>query len=417
METKDWEATIEVDRNDIEDDQLGFYNPIVAALAEEARKHPEKLVADLMVGGFSTACYDGQNFFATTHPVGAGTVSNFGGGAGTAWYLLDTSRMVKPFIFQLRRDVQLVRMDRQDDEHAFMRKKMRYGVDYRGAAAYGLWQMAYACKETLNDTNYAAARAAMMSVANAEGRPLGMAPNLLFVPPSLEAQAREICRRSSSSATPPPAGPGPMSGRARRTSWWCQSWLKDLQAGRPRLRARTPALTGRRRSRRPPSTETRGKIMAWFGGFTLETYNRIPGDYEEVAVGVSVAGCSQAKIMPTTGPSAHGGPGGPGILGRRGHPVPHRRRAAHHKQRPLFYQRGHAGAHRHPGHPAIPGDQVRRHERGVEGDVLLLIGAWVTGVTRSLTRKSLKSQEGGRPRPPGGPHRRESLCHRWNLTD
>jgi hypothetical protein len=161
VETKDWEATIEVDRNDIEDDQLGFYNPIVAALAEEARKHPEKLISDLMIGGFSTACYDGQNFFSTAHPVGAGTVSNFGGGAGTAWYLLDTSRMVKPFIFQLRRDVQLVRMDRQDDEHAFMRKKMRYGVDYRGAAAYGLWQMAYACKETLNDTNYAAARAAI----------------------------------------------------------------------------------------------------------------------------------------------------------------------------------------------------------------------------------------------------------------
>ena len=65
VETKDWEATIEVDRNDIEDDQLGFYNPIVAALAQEARKHPEKLIADLMLGGFSTACYDGQNFFAT----------------------------------------------------------------------------------------------------------------------------------------------------------------------------------------------------------------------------------------------------------------------------------------------------------------------------------------------------------------
>ena len=44
--------------------------------------------------------------------------------------------------------------------------------------------------------------------------------------------------------------------------------------------------------------------MAWFGGFTLETYNRIPGDYEEVTVGVTVAGFSQAKIMPTTGPYA-----------------------------------------------------------------------------------------------------------------
>jgi hypothetical protein len=44
--------------------------------------------------------------------------------------------------------------------------------------------------------------------------------------------------------------------------------------------------------------------MAWFGGFTLETYNRIPGDYEEVTVGLSVVGFSSTKIMPTTGPYA-----------------------------------------------------------------------------------------------------------------
>jgi phage major head subunit gpT-like protein len=192
VETKDWEATIEVDRNDIEDEQLGFYNPIVAALAQEARKHPEKLIADLISAGFTTACYDGQYFFDTDHPVGSGTASNFGGGSGTPWFLLDTSRAIKPFIFQLRREVQLVRMDRQEDEHAFMRKKYRYGVDYRGAAAYGLWQLAYSSKETLNPTNYAGARTAMMSLTNSEGRPLGIKPSMLLVPPSLEALAREI---------------------------------------------------------------------------------------------------------------------------------------------------------------------------------------------------------------------------------
>ena len=192
VESKDWEATIEVDRNDIEDDQLGLYNPIISALAQEARRHPEKLIADLLVGGFTTACYDGHNFFATDHPVGATTVSNFASGTGAAWYLLDTSRAIKPFIFQLRREVQLVRMDRQDDEHAFMRKKLRYGVDYRGAAAFGLWQLAYASQGTLNSTNYAGARAVMMSMKNAEGRPLGLKPDLLLVPPSLEAPAREI---------------------------------------------------------------------------------------------------------------------------------------------------------------------------------------------------------------------------------
>jgi phage major head subunit gpT-like protein len=192
VESKDWEATIEVDRNDIEDDQLGLYNPIISALAQEARKHPERLIADLLGAGFATSCYDGKHFFATDHPVGAGAAANFAGGSGTAWFLLDASRAVKPFIFQLRREVQLVRMDRQDDEHAFMRKKLRYGVDYRGAAAYGLWQLAYASKEDLSAATYAAARAAMMSLKNAEGRPLGLKPNLLVVPPALEAEAREI---------------------------------------------------------------------------------------------------------------------------------------------------------------------------------------------------------------------------------
>ncbi len=44
--------------------------------------------------------------------------------------------------------------------------------------------------------------------------------------------------------------------------------------------------------------------MAWFGGFTLETYNRIPGDYEEVMVGDSAVALSNERIMPTTGPYA-----------------------------------------------------------------------------------------------------------------
>ena len=37
-----------------------------------------------------------------------------------------------------------------------------------------------------------AARTAMMSVKNADGRPLGLKPNLLMVPPALEAEARVI---------------------------------------------------------------------------------------------------------------------------------------------------------------------------------------------------------------------------------
>jgi phage major head subunit gpT-like protein len=190
--TQDWEATIEVDRNDIRDDQIGLYAHVVSALGEEARGHPDRLIADLLLDGWTELCFDGRPFFATDHPVGGGAASNNDGGSDTPWFLLDARRAIKPFIYQLRQPVQLTRMDRADDEHVFMRRNYRFGVDARYTCAYGLWQLAYGSRQTLNLTNYAAARAAMMSLRNAEGRPLRVKPNLLVVPPSLEAIAREI---------------------------------------------------------------------------------------------------------------------------------------------------------------------------------------------------------------------------------
>lgn len=189
---KSYEATIEVDRDDIEDDQLGLYGPVVGSLGQEAKKHPDRLMAALMAAGFASNCYDGRPFFDATHPVGDLSLSNYAAGAQTPWYMLDLSRMIKPLIYISRRPVSLIRMDRPEDEQVFMRKKFRYGVDYRGAVCYGLWQMAYGSKLTLNATNYAAARAAMMSLTNAEGRPLGITPTLLVVPPSLESAGRTI---------------------------------------------------------------------------------------------------------------------------------------------------------------------------------------------------------------------------------
>ena len=192
LKNKDWESTIEVDRNDVEDDSIGVYRPIIGELGRSAAVHPDELVFDLLKNGFANTCYDGQYFFDTDHPVGSGTVSNFGGGSGTAWFLLDVSRELKPLIFQSRREVQFVSKDRPDDEGVFMRKKYVYGVDRRDNAGYGLWQLAYGSKDTLDETNYGAARAAMMAFKDDAGRPLGTVPNLLVVSPELESAARAI---------------------------------------------------------------------------------------------------------------------------------------------------------------------------------------------------------------------------------
>jgi len=189
---KDYEATVEVDRNDIEDDQIGVYTPIVQSLAAAAKQHADVLVYALLKAGFTGLCYDGQYFFDTDHPVGATTVSNSGGGSSTPWFLLDLSRPIKPIVLQMRKRPEFVSLDNPDDEHVFMRKKFRYGVDDRKNVGYGLWQVAYGSKDTLDANSYSAARAAMMAFANDESIPLGIMPTHLVVPPTLESAARKI---------------------------------------------------------------------------------------------------------------------------------------------------------------------------------------------------------------------------------
>lgn len=139
-----YENTVAVDRNHIEDDTYGVYRPMVAQLGQDAKTHPDELIFQLIRDGFTKLCYDGQFFFDTDHPVvqadgTTASVSNHGGGAGTAWFLLDTSKFIKPFIFQKRKDYDLQSIDKANDEHVFMRREYIYGVDARVNVGYALW--------------------------------------------------------------------------------------------------------------------------------------------------------------------------------------------------------------------------------------------------------------------------------------
>lgn len=189
---KSFESTIEVDRDDIDDDQIGVYTPMIQGLAQAAKSHPDTLVFALLAAGFSTPCFDGQYFFDTDHPVGDGSVSNTGGGSGAPWFLMDLSRPIKPLILQIRKRPEFVAQDRPDDENVFMRKKFRYGVDDRKNVGFGLWQLAYGSKATLDAAAYEAARSAILSFKNDEGVPLGIMPTHLVYGPSLESAARKI---------------------------------------------------------------------------------------------------------------------------------------------------------------------------------------------------------------------------------
>jgi len=223
IKNRDWEATVGVDRNDVEDDAVGIYTPMVRALADASATHPDELVFDLLSGGFANVCYDGRPFFDTAHPTGDGAaqsnkatasltaesyaaareammslvdeharplnvtpdllivppqlekaalevlradltvdgtsniyrdsadlvVAPYLAGSPSAWYLLDTKKPVKPFIFQRRKSPVFVTKDSPEDEGVFMKKEFLFGVDSRDNAGYGLWQLAYASDGTV----------------------------------------------------------------------------------------------------------------------------------------------------------------------------------------------------------------------------------------------------------------------------
>jgi phage major head subunit gpT-like protein len=126
---KHLELSFEVDRDDIDDDRLGVYNPKLEMLAEQAAKYPDDLLVALMQNA-TGLCYDGQYFFDDDHPVN------------------------------------------MDD------------------AALGTQSNKLAL--ALSATNYATARAAMGVLKGSDDRPMGVRPTHLVVPPQLEGTARTI---------------------------------------------------------------------------------------------------------------------------------------------------------------------------------------------------------------------------------
>jgi len=84
IKNKDYEATIQVDRNTIEDDQMNSVKPRINDLAVRAKQHPRKLFLEALVNGATALAYDGQAFFSASHSEGmSGTMSNIVTGTGT----------------------------------------------------------------------------------------------------------------------------------------------------------------------------------------------------------------------------------------------------------------------------------------------------------------------------------------------
>lgn len=197
IRNKPFELTIGVDRDKIEDDQLGIFTPMMASMGYEARIHPDKLAYGLLAKGFETPCYDGQYFFDSDHPVigedgAVVSVSNVQAGTGNPWFLIDASRPIKPVIYQDRKKPNFVALNREEDTNVFLRKEYLYGVDSRGNVGFSLWQLAFGSKAELTAANFELALAAMGGFTKDGGDPLGVQPTVLVVGASNLAAAKKI---------------------------------------------------------------------------------------------------------------------------------------------------------------------------------------------------------------------------------
>jgi phage major head subunit gpT-like protein len=116
-------------------------------------------------------------------------------GSGPAWYLLDTTKALKPFIFQERQKPRFSAMDNPDDHTVFMRNVFTYGADSRNTAGFGFWQTAFGSKAALDGPNFSAGYTAMTLLRKDGGAPLGITPNVLLVGPTNRAAGEAIVKK------------------------------------------------------------------------------------------------------------------------------------------------------------------------------------------------------------------------------
>lgn len=212
----DFENTVAVDTNSIDDDKIGVLGPRFRIMGRTVGAFPNEQVFGLLKAGFSTTCWDGQYYFDTDHPVldSSGAITSVANtdavaGTGEPWALIATNGLLKPILYQVRKEGQFEQLT--PNELVRRNRQIEYGVHIRANVGYGFWQVAFGSKKTLDATAYAAARAAIMSMKGDYGRPLGLVPDLLVVTPGNEVAGRSIVSASTGAG----GATNPWQGTAR----------------------------------------------------------------------------------------------------------------------------------------------------------------------------------------------------------
>lgn len=185
-----WEMTETVPKENIDDDNLGLFTPLVADMAESAARDVDFQIFGAIKNGHVGLCFDGLPYFSTAHPTefgedgvaveGSPTYSNLlavtGDGAvqGEPWYVGCTARQIKPIIYQERQAPNFVSKTALTDENVFHSKEFIFGSDKRDAVGYTLPQLMVKCTVPLTAANFATAVNMIEAATGDKGKPLGL---------------------------------------------------------------------------------------------------------------------------------------------------------------------------------------------------------------------------------------------------
>lgn len=202
IKNRKFESSYKLIRDDVSDDQVGILKPFLEDLGQAAAELPDQLVFEALALGVSMPCYDNQYFFDTDHPSFDKdgqpiVVSNFQDGAGEPWYLMVTSRPLKPLVYQEREKIEFQVVSDISSEHALKTDEFLYGTRGRCNVGYGMWQMCFRSEAALNAANYEAAFKAIQTLFGEGGRSLNLTPNLLVVGPQNRGAAKRLIDRAT----------------------------------------------------------------------------------------------------------------------------------------------------------------------------------------------------------------------------
>jgi phage major head subunit gpT-like protein len=192
---KKFEKTISIPVEAVEDDNLDVYMPAMRQLAVQVgRWRSQQIHLAIEANGLA---YDDVAFFATTHQEQGANAANYTAGANPAWYVLDTSKPIQPFIWGEYIAPKVTPRTAPDDPHVFDRDEYIYGARARGGPGYGLWQSAYKSKTALDATNFESVVTAMRARRDDYNESLDITPDTLLIPPSLEWDAKRLFGRAT----------------------------------------------------------------------------------------------------------------------------------------------------------------------------------------------------------------------------